>query len=87
MKVCIVEVEGGDYEGRCFVLVAADVESAVTALKKKYARFKTLVRWHDIKAVDETSSVIEADFDHVPAYFNEHTARFYLTLHTVEGSS
>ncbi len=85
INVCVVEVEGSDYEGKCFVLVAKDVEAAVRQLKKMYAKFKTQVRWHDLSGVSHSDSretfwSIDADFDHVPAYFNEHTAHFTFTV-------
>ena len=86
-EVYVVEVEGADYDGRCYVLTAMSVEGAVEALKKKYERFNEKqenVHWHELQSVSQSDSKetfwsIDADFELVPAYFNKHTAHYYIT--------
>lgn len=79
-ELYLVTVTGAAHDGTDFVMVAASVEAAVNELKRRFKKpYK--VKWGDLTGTSNsvekwTQYVIEAEFDEVPHYSVEYTARF-----------
>lgn len=75
-------IEAGDYEQRFIKGIADSIEAAVECIKGKFGP-PYIVRWDELKKLDEDSYELSGTFSQVLHYSTFHVAQYDITRYSV----